>query len=61
MERLWRDLKDQLAHTVFTSLDALSEAVCRPILRYSPATLKSLTGFPYFTHAVATVLSTGNV
>ena len=61
IERLWRDLKDQLAPTVFTSLDALSDTVCRLIQSYSQATLKSLTGFAYFTQAVATVLGTAHV
>jgi hypothetical protein len=61
IERLWRDLKDRLADRVFQSLDELSETVCRLIQRYSPATLQSLTGFAYFTQAVATVRSTANV
>jgi putative transposase len=58
IEHLWRDLKDQLAAAVYTSLDELSDAVCRLIQRYSQATLKSLTGFVYFTQAVETVLCT---
>jgi DDE superfamily endonuclease len=61
IERLWRDLKDQLAIAVFTSLDELSDTVCRLIQHYSPATLKSLTSFAYFTQAVETVLRTVNV
>jgi hypothetical protein len=61
IERLWRDLKDQLATPVFRSLDDLSKTVCRLIQRYSHATLKSLTGFTYFIQAVETVLRTVNV
>jgi DDE superfamily endonuclease len=61
IERLWRDLKDQLANTVYTSLDELSETVCRLIQHYSQATLKSLTGFAYFTQAVEIMLRTVNV
>jgi hypothetical protein len=61
IERLWRDLKDQLAAAVYTSLDELSDTVCRLIQHYSQATLKSLTGFVYFTQAVETVLCTENV
>ena len=61
IERLWRDLKDQVADTVSRSLDELSETVCRLIQRYAHATLKSLTGFAYFTQAVETVLRPANV
>jgi hypothetical protein len=61
IERLWRDLKDQLAHTVAKTLDDLSDTVCRLIQNYSPAALKSLTGFAYFVQAVHTALQTPNV
>jgi hypothetical protein len=61
MERLWRDLKDQLADTVSKNLDALSDTVCRLIQSYAQAALKSLTGFAYFIQAVETVLHPANV
>jgi hypothetical protein len=61
MERFWRDLKDQLADTVSTNLDELSDTVCRLIQRYAQAALKSLTGFAYFIQAVETVLRPANV
>jgi hypothetical protein len=61
MERLWRDLKDQLADTVVKTLDALSDAVCSVIRRYAQAALQSLTGFAYFVQAVRTALHTTNV
>ena len=61
IERLWRDLKDQLANPVYTSLDERSETVCRLIQHYSQATRKSLTGFAYFTQAVETMRRTVNV
>jgi hypothetical protein len=48
IERLWRDLKDQVANTIARSLDELSETVCQLIQGYSQAMLKSLTGFAYF-------------
>ena len=60
IERLWRDLKDQVANTVAKTLDDLSDTVCRLIQNYSHATLKSLTGFAYFVQAVQTVLPTAN-
>jgi putative transposase len=61
IERLWRDLKDQLANTVAKTLDALSDTVCRLLQNYAPATLKSLTSFAYFVQAVQTALHTLNV
>jgi transposase len=61
IERLWRDLKDQLADTVSKNLDALSDTVCRLIQNYSHAVLKSLTGFAYFVQAVHIALHTTNV
>jgi DDE superfamily endonuclease len=41
IERLWRDLKDQVADTVAKTLDAFSDAVCRLSQNYSHAALKS--------------------
>jgi hypothetical protein len=61
IERLWRDLKDQLADTVSKNLDALSDTVCRLIQNYAPMALKSLTSFAYFVQAVQTALHTPNV
>jgi hypothetical protein len=61
IERLWRDLKEQLANTVAKTLDALSDTVCRLIQNYAPAALKSLTSFAYFVQAVQTALHTPNV
>lgn len=54
MERLWRDLKDKLADISAQTIEALSDAVCSVIQNYAPATLHSLTSFPYFVHAVET-------
>jgi transposase len=55
MERLWRDLKDQLADIPVQTIAALSDGMCAIIQRYSPATLYSLTSFTYFVQAVETV------
>jgi transposase len=54
MERLWRDLKDQLADVPAKTIAELSDALCALIQSYSPATLHSLTGFAYFVQAVET-------
>jgi transposase len=60
IERLWRDLKEQLADGVAKTLDDLSEAVGTIIQRYSPATLQSLTGFAYLVQAVDTAGKSAN-
>jgi hypothetical protein len=60
IERLWRDLKDQVADTMAQTLDDLSDTVCRLIQGYSQAALKSLTGFAYFVQAVQMALQTTN-
>jgi transposase len=54
MERLWRDLKDKLAANPVKTITELSDAMCAIIQHYSHATLRSLTGFAYFVHAVET-------
>ena len=48
IERLWRDLKDQLADLVSHTIEELSDAVCTIIQRYSKTVLQTLTGFTYF-------------
>ena len=60
IERLWRDLKDQLADGVAKTLDELSEAVGAIIPRYSQTMLQSLTGFTYFVQAVDTAWKSEN-
>jgi putative transposase len=60
IERLWRELKAQLAATVVKTLEDLSDTVCRLIQSYSQAALKSLTGFAYFVQAVQTTLRATN-
>jgi transposase len=54
LERLWRDLKDQLADVPAKTIAALSDALCAIIQSYVPATLHSLTSCPYFVQAVET-------
>jgi transposase len=55
IERLWRDLKDWLAHFHPPSLATLSKLICHRLRQYSPATLRSLTGFPYLLSAAQSV------
>jgi transposase len=55
IERLWRDLKDWLAHYQPTSLKQLSGLLDKRLKYYSAATLRSLTGFPYLLKTAQTV------
>ena len=52
IERLWRDLKDHLAFSLYKGLPALKSRVTRLLRRYTPASLQSLTGYPYFVQEV---------
>jgi hypothetical protein len=60
MERLWRDLKEQLADRVTQTLTALSEAIGDILQNYSQAALHALTGYAYFVEAVATAMKSVN-
>jgi putative transposase len=55
IERLWRDLKDWSAPYHPTSLAMLSTLLCRRLREYSPAMLRSLTGFRYLLSAAQSV------
>ena len=52
IERVWRDLKDALAWLQFADVDAQQAYVADLIAAYDPATLRSLTSYPYFVEAV---------
>lgn len=60
IERVWRDLKDRLADITATTLEELSQAICRLIQAYSQTTLHSLTGYAYFVQAVHAARHTAN-
>jgi transposase len=55
IERLWRDLKDWLSQFQPTTLENLSTLLCTRLNQYSPASLRSLTGFPYLLAATRSV------
>jgi transposase len=57
IERVWLDLKTQLAGLVHSSLDGLSETIASAIQSYSPTKLQSLTSYPFFTQAVNALCS----
>jgi transposase len=57
IERLWRDLKDQLAWGLAAQLEELAHQVSTIIRRYTQTALQALTAFPYFVHAVHALYS----
>lgn len=52
IERLWRDLKDNLAWLHFPDLSAQQAFVGGLIRTYTPAAIQSFTGYTYFVEAV---------
>jgi transposase len=52
IERVWRDMKDQLAWTIFPDLDTLQDAVGDLLRAYETSTLQSLTGYPSLAEAI---------
>lgn len=57
IERLWQDVKAQLAWVVAAAIAELEHRVARILTDYSHATLRSLTAYPYFVRAVNAVSS----
>jgi transposase len=57
IERLWQDVKAQLAWVVAAAIEELAHRVERILTHYSHATLRSLTAYPYFVRAVNAVCS----
>jgi hypothetical protein len=57
IERLWQDVKDQLAWVLVAALDELEHRVETIITQYSKAAIQSLTSYPYFVHAVNAMCS----
>jgi DDE superfamily endonuclease len=52
IERLWQDVKAQLAWVLTAALDELEDHVGHVIIQYSKAALQTLTSYPYFVQAV---------
>ena len=57
IERLWQDMKDQLAWVLAAQLEELEHHVATIIRRYTKTALQALTAFPYFVHAVNALYS----
>ncbi len=52
IERVWRDMKDQLAWQQFTDVEAQQAYVADVLCAYDTLTLQSLTAYSYFVDAV---------
>jgi len=52
IERLWQDLKAQLAWVLAPQIEKLEDDVATRIRQYSKAAIHSLTAYPYFVQAV---------
>jgi transposase len=57
IERLWPDVKQQLAWVLASAIDELEHHVERIINHYSTAAIRSLTSYPYFVQAVHALCS----
>jgi transposase len=57
IERLWQDVKAPLAWVVAAAIEELEHRVERILTHYSHATIRSLTSYPYFVHAVNAISS----
>lgn len=51
-ERVWEDLKQDLAWECFDTLAALQDRIVDLVHAYDAATLQSLTSYPYLMHAI---------
>jgi hypothetical protein len=51
IERVWRDVKDDLAWQQFTNLDAQQNSLSILLQAYAADTLQSLTSYPYLVEA----------
>lgn len=56
-ERVWQDLKGQLAWKTFEQLAALEQEVVERLRAYDAATIQSLTSYPYLIDAIHVVCS----
>ena len=57
IERVWRDLKDDLAWECFADLAALQARMVELVQAYDAATLQSLTAYPYVMDGIYAICS----
>jgi transposase len=47
-EKIWRHIKDEIANEVFTTIETLSDRLCKEIKALSKKVVKSITGFELY-------------
>lgn len=52
IERLWEDIKAEIANELYSDIEALKKRVASVLNRYSKAEIRSLTGYPYLMEAI---------
>lgn len=57
IERLWQDVKAQLAWVLPPRIEVLEDQVETIIRQYAKATMQSLTSYPYFVQAANALCS----
>ncbi len=60
IERVWREVKDDLAWLQFVALEAQQVWVGDLLQAYHPSTLQTLTGYAYFVEAINALESSQN-
>jgi len=56
IERLWEDIKDEIADQLYPTIEALKEKVASILNRYTKEAIQSLTSYPYLIEAVNDIL-----
>jgi transposase len=56
IERLWEDIKDEIADELYPTIQALMDKVASIIKRYTKEAIQSLTSYPYLIQAVNDIL-----
>jgi hypothetical protein len=56
IERLWEDIKAEIADELYPTIQALMDRVASIIKRYAKAAIQSLTSYPYLIEAVNDIL-----
>jgi transposase len=57
IERVWRDLKDELAWQQFPSVDVQQDYVGQLLQAYAPPKLQALTRYAYLVEAINALVS----
>ena len=56
IERLWEDIKDEIADQLYPTIEALKEKVASILNKYTKEAIQSLTSYPYLIEAVNDIL-----